>query len=199
MESHQAMIQLVLMLAIGLFLLALCLAIFVRAVRETSGNSSNSDSELSKVLRLSSLECGDPGRIFSDADYRVLASEPRLRPLARELWQDRRLIALKWLRGCQRDVIAMWRFRRFLVSRGASNTVREELSATCRSLGLIFLLAVLRVSVWLWGPYAFTMIVVGIRDDARQLRSACTRTLERLPQGKRPQVAAEWRSFQAAL
>ncbi len=192
------MIQLLLMLAIGLSLLVFSLFVLVRGSRANTANSAASDSELSNMLRLTSLEFDNAALLFADTDYRVFLSEPRLRPLARELWQDRKRIALAWLGECERDVVSMWRFRRFLTSQGASNGAREDLSAAFQLLGLMSLLAVLRVSVWLWGPYAFTRAVLRIRAHARKLRRSCARMLERLPREKWAQVAAEWEGAQAA-
>lgn len=193
------MIQLLVMLIIGLSLLAFALFALVRAVGTNDRSSVASDFDLSTMLPLASLEFDTPALLFADTDYRVLISDPRLRTIARELRKDRRAIALLWLRELQRDVISMWRFRRFLTSRGASNAAGPELWAVFQSVGLISVLAVMRASVWLWGPYVFKSVVVGIRDDARKLRRSCVRALERLPREKWARVAAEWRGVEAAL
>jgi hypothetical protein len=192
------MVQLVLMLGIGLLLLASGLFVLVRGFRRSPANSGASDFELSNLLRLVSLEIKNPALLFSDADYRLIQSEPRLRPLARELWKDRRRIALTWLRQCQRDVGLLWRFRRFLVSRGASETLRGELAAVFQLFGLTSLLTVLRVSVWLWGPYAFTSLSFGVWGYVQMLKRSCARMLEGLPREEWHRVAAEWGGAEAA-
>lgn len=192
------MVQLVLMLGIGLLFLVLGLFVLVRGFRPNTANSAASDFELSGMLRLASLEIENPALLFSDADYRLFRSEPRLKPLARELWKDRRWIALAWLRQCQSDVGLMWRFRRFLASRGASDTAQGELSALFQLFGLMSLVGLLRVSVWLWGPYAFTSVALEVWAHARRLKRSCASMLERLPREAWHEVAAEWGGAQAA-
>jgi hypothetical protein len=118
------MIQLFVMLLIGILLLCFALVALGRTPRTRNENCSDSETELLRMLRLPSLEF-DPTNLFSDTDYHLLESEPKLRPLARELRKDRKGIALEWLAELQRDVFCMWRFRSFLTSLGVGG-VRDE-------------------------------------------------------------------------
>lgn len=191
------MIQLLLMAFIGILLLCFALFALGRKSRTKSEDCSDSEAELLRMLRLGSLEFDATTILFSDADYRLLASEPQLRSLARELRKDRRDIALDWLRELQKDVFSMWRFRSFLTRLGVTVGMRNELSEAFRSLLLLSLLCVVRVSVRLLGPYAFGKTAVTVRTSVENLKRSCAATLSNLPREQWPQIAAEWQRVQA--
>ena len=190
------MIQLLLMAFIGILLLCFALFALGRKSRTKSEDCSDSEVEVLRMLRLGSLEF-DATILFSDTDYRLLASEPQLRSLARELRKDRRDIALDWLREFQKDVFSMWRFRSFLTRLGVTVGMRNELSEAFRSLLLLSLLCVVRVSVRLLGPYAFGKTAVTVRTSVENLKRSCVATLSNLPREQWPQIAAEWQRVQA--
>ncbi len=184
------------MLFIGIILL--CFALF--ALGRKSGTKSeecpDSEVELLRVLHLRSLEF-DPANLFSDTDFRLLASEPQLRSLARELRKDRTDIAREWLRELQNDVFSMWRFRSFLTRLGVASSVRDELSEAVRCLLLMSLLCVVRASIRFFGPYALGNTVIAVRTRAENLKQSCVATLDALPRERWPQIAAEWQRVQA--
>ena len=190
------MIQLLLMAFIGILLLCFALFALGRKSRTKSEDCSDSEVELLRMLRLGSLEF-DATILFSDTDYRLLASEPQWRSLARELRKDRRDIALDWLRELQKDVFSMWRFRSFLTRLGVTVGMRNDLSEAFRSLLLLSLLCVVRVSVRLLGPYAFGKTAVTVRTSVENLKRSCVATLSNLPRERWPQIAAEWQRVQA--
>jgi hypothetical protein len=190
------MIQLLLMVFIGILLLCFALFALWRKPGTKSDNYSDSGVELLRMLHLRSLEF-DATNLFSDTDYRLLASEPQLRPLARELKEDRKNIALEWFRELQRDVFSMWRFRRFLTRLGVADGISNELSEAVRSLLLLSLLYVARVSVRFLGPYAFGKTVIAVRTSTENLKQSCVATLDALPRERWPQIAAEWQRVQA--
>ena len=190
------MIQLLLMAFIGILLLCFALFALGRKSRTKSEDCSDSEVELLRMLRLGSLEF-DATILFSDTDYRLLASEPQWRSLARELRKDRRDIALDWLRELQKDVFSMWRFRSFLTRLGVTVGMRNDLSEAFRSLLLLSLLCVVRVSVRLLGPYAFGKTAVTVRTNVENLKRSCVATLSNLPRERWPQIAAEWQRVQA--
>ena len=190
------MIQLLLMVFIGILLLGFALFALGRKSRTKSEDYSDSEGELLRMLRLSSLEF-DATNLFSDTDYRFLASEPQLRSLARELRKDRRDIALEWLRELQKDVFSMWRFRSFLTRLGVTVGMRNELSEAFRSLLLLSLLCVVRVSVWFFGPYVFGKTAIAVRTSVENVKQSCAATLSDLPRERWPQIAAEWQRVQA--
>ncbi len=190
------MIQLLLMAFIGILLLCFALFALGRKSRTKSEDCSDSEVEVLRMLRLGSLEF-DATILFSDTDYRLLASEPQWRSLARELRKDRRDIALDWLRELQKDVFSMWRFRSFLTRLGVTVGMRNELSEAFRSLLLLSLLCVVRVSVRLLGPYAFGKTAVTVRTSVENLKRSCVATLSNLPRERWPQIAAEWQRVQA--
>jgi len=190
------MIQLLLMAFIGILLLCFALFALGRKSRTKSEDCSDSEVEVLRMLRLGSLEF-DATILFSDTDYRLLASEPQWRSLARELRKDRRDIALDWLRELQKDVFSMWRFRSFLTRLGVTVGMRNDLSEAFRSLLLLSLLCVVRVSVRLLGPYAFGKTAVTVRTSVENLKRSCAATLSNLPREQWPQIAAEWQRVQA--
>jgi len=190
------MIQLLLMAFIGILLLCFALFALGRKSRTKSEDCSDSEVEVLRMLRLGSLEF-DATILFSDTDYRLLASEPQWRSLARELRKDRRDIALDWLRELQKDVFSMWRFRSFLTRLGLTVGMRNDLSEAFRSLLLLSLLCVVRVSVRLLGPYAFGKTAVTVRTSVENLKRSCVATLSNLPRERWPQIAAEWQRVQA--
>lgn len=191
------MIQLLFMLFVGI--LFLCVAIFAlaRKSKAKSEDTFASDTELLNMLRLPSLECEIASELFSDEDYRMLASEPKLRSLARELRSDRKNIALEWLRESQKDVFLMWRFRAFLTRFGVTDGVLNELREAARSLLLLCFLSVVRVSVRLLGPYVFSNAAISMRTNVEKIKRSCAATLSTFPREKWPQIAAEWRRAQA--
>ena len=189
------MIQLLLMVFIGILLLCFALFALGRKSRTKSENCSDSEVELLRMLRLGSLEF-DATNLFSDTDYRLLASEPLLRSLAQELRKDRRDIALEWLRELQKDVFSMWRFRSFLTRLGVAASIRNELSEAVRSLLLLSLLRVVRVSIRLLGPYAFGKTAIAVRTSVENLKRSCAARLSDLPRERWPQIAAEWQRVQ---
>jgi len=190
------MIQLLFMAFIGILLLCFALFALGRKSRTKSEDCSDSEVEVLRMLRLGSLEF-DATILFSDTDYRLLASEPQWRSLARELRKDRRDIALDWLRELQKDVFSMWRFRSFLTRLGVTVGMRNDLSEAFRSLLLLSLLCVVRVSVRLLGPYAFGKTAVAVRTSVENLKRSCVATLSNLPRERWPQIAAEWQRVQA--
>ena len=97
----------------------------------------------------------------------------------------------------QLDVFSMWRFRSFLTRLGVAADTRNELSEAVRSLVLLSLLQVVRVSVRLLGPYAFGKIAVAVRTSVENLKRSCAATLSGLPREQWPQIAAEWQRVQA--
>ena len=181
------MIQLLLMAFIGILLLCFALFALGRKSRTKSEDCSDSEVEVLRMLRLGSLEF-DATILFSDTDYRLLASELR---------KDRRDIALDWLRELQKDVFSMWRFRSFLTRLGVTVGMRNDLSEAFRSLLLLSLLCVVRVSVRLLGPYAFGKTAVTVRTSVENLKRSCVATLSNLPRERWPQIAAEWQRVQA--
>ena len=156
------MIQLLLMVFIGILFLGFALFFALGRKSDKNENCPDSEAELLRMLRLHSLEF-DPVNLFSDTDYRFLASEPRLRAIARELRKDRKGIALEWLRELQKDVFSMWRFRSLLTRLGVAAGVHNELSEAVQSLLLLSLLCVMRLSVTFFGPFVFGKTAITVR------------------------------------
>jgi hypothetical protein len=91
----------------------------------------------------------------------------------------------------------MWRFRSLLTRLGVATGIRNELWQAVRSLLLLSLLCLVRVSVRLLGPYAFGKIAIAVRASVESLKRSCVATLSDLPRERWPQIAAEWQHVQA--
>src|SRR5215470_5707962 len=190
------MIELILMLFIGIILLCFALFALRRPPRIANEDGTDSEAQLLSMLRLPSLEF-DATNLFSDADYHLLASEPKLRSVARELRKDRKGIALQWLAELQKDVFSMWRLRSFLTRLGVGG-MPDEFSQAVRSLSLLCLLSVVRACVRLLGPHVFSRAAVSVRNNLGQIERSCAATLGNLPRERWPQIAAEWQRAQSA-
>ena len=86
----------------------------------------------------------------------MLRSNSALYQVAAKLRKDRRELALLWIAMLLSDVTALWRFRRFVIRRGAPTRTGEEWGVL-RSLfaaKLIFL-NLLKLSVLILGPFVF--------------------------------------------
>jgi hypothetical protein len=189
--------QLIFLLILGGLLFALSLLALFRtpSKHQVPGQAMET---LLKIVPLPSLEFRHSGVLFDDADYRSIATEPRLRAVAEQLRRDRRRLALSWLRLLQADVFTLWRFRRLLTTFGVSAGLREEFATARRAVGLILFLLGLRLFVALFGPFAFASVAAKIRDRVRGYSCFCGETLSRLPMYRVAQLETDWRNFGAA-
>lgn len=192
------MTQLIIFLAIGSILLVFGLFALVRIPKENAGKQE-STVPLINIVALPSLEFKNPSVIFSAADYRTLSSDQRLQKVARQLWTDRRRIALHWLKLLQADVVSLWHLRRLLTSYGVSQGLREELAATLQILMTLLFLTTLRVFVFLFGPFACAGIAFSARRHADGLFHGCRAALGHLPESRWIQFADEWRTLHVPL
>lgn len=189
------MTQLIILLVIGSGLLIIGV---LALILKPSGNAGKPEpaAALINIVALPSLEFKNPSQIFSDADYRVLVSEPRLRDIAQGLKSDRRRMALQWLRLLQIDVVSLWRLRRMLTTYGVSQGMRAELATTIQIALMIISLGALRSFVFCFGPFACARSVSTVRLHADGLFRGCGAALRHLPESCWIQFADEWRAVQ---
>lgn len=189
------MIGLVLVLAAGCLILALAVfALFWRMPAKDTGSLQVVDVELGELIELRALRFRNFSRLFSDADYRALCSEPRLTRSAEILRQERRRLALRWLAALRSDVLLLWRLRRQLTAYGISQGAGPELLMTVRALTILATLTVLRLGVFVFGPFAFSGLAQKIRRYIETYTRSCRAALGRLPRDKFADFSAEWRS-----
>ena len=186
--------QLIFLLILGgvLFVLSLLALFRTPPKHEAPGQAMET---LLKIVPLPSLEFRHCGVLFDDADYRSVAAEPILQAVAEQLRQDRRRLALSWLRLLQTDVFTLWRFRRLLTTFGVSTGAREEWATARRAVALLLFLLGLRLFVALFGPFAFASWAAKIRNRVRGYSCFCGETLSRLPMYQLAQLETNWRHF----
>lgn len=190
------MIQLVLMLFIGICFLCLAFYWLTRGSKASSDDYLASEAVLQSLLRLPSLEF-DGAKLFSDADYRMLLSEPKLRSIARELRADRKDIAIEWLGELRKDIFSMWRFRAFLTRLGVTHGIHKEFQEALRPLLLLSFLSVVRVSVRFLGLYTLGEAAISVKAGVEKTKRSLAATLANLPRERWAQIADEWERAQA--
>jgi hypothetical protein len=191
-------IGLVLVLVAGCVILALgVFALFWRMPAKDSGTLQVVHVELSELIELRALRFKNFSRLFSDADYRALRSEPRLVRSAEVLRQDRRRLALRWLASLRSDVRLLWRLRRQLTAYGISQGAAQEFLMTVRALTILAAIAALRLGVLVFGPFVFSGVAQKIRRYIETYTRSCRAALGRLPRNKFADFSAEWRTRHA--
>jgi hypothetical protein len=192
------MTGLLLLLLIGCAILILGLfVLFLRMPAKESGTLQVVQVELGELVELRALRFKNFSRLFSDSDYRALRTEPRLFRSAETLRQDRRRLALRWLAALRSDVLSLWRLRRLLTAYGISQGVGAELVMTMRALALLAAIAILRMGVFVFGPFALSGSAQRVRRYIETYTRSCRAALARLPRNKFADFSAEWRTRQA--
>lgn len=190
------MIGLLAIFVAGCLILVFGLIALLRMPARDSGALQMVEVELGELIELRALRFKNFPRLFSDSDYRSLRSEPRLVRSAELLRKDRRRLALRWLGALRSDVLALWRLRRLLTSYGISQGAGPELAMTVRALVILAAIAVIRVGVFVFGPFAFSGIAYKIRRYIETYTRSCRAALGRLPRNKFADFSAEWRTRQ---
>ncbi len=185
--------QLIVLVVIGTSLLFLSLLALLKAPARNPAKSDTLETLL-RIVRVPGLNFKHPELLFDDADYRAVLSEPRLRPVARRLWRDRRHMALLWLKMLQRDILSIWRFRRLLTRYSADVDPSVEGQTFVRALSLLALVVASRISVALFGPFVFLHLVSITRRAAADFSQFCSLILARVPAHQLSAVEKKWKS-----
>ena len=191
------MIQLVALLLFGILVLVVGLYALRRPPPATTENDASAD-DLKELIALRGLDFRNVAGLFADSDYQMLLADPRLLRIALELRQDRKRIALHWLRALQQDVFSLWQLRRLLAKYGAVQSTAEELATILHALGIVSLILLLRLLVFLFGPFRFARGVSEVRGHAHSFSSSCARAVRRLPSGRWIEFINEWRGTHEA-
>src|SRR6185295_6363274 len=129
---------------------------------ETSAVADASASAaLSQMVTLEATPFVRPNLLLDDEEYRLLKSNPDLIQVAERLRKDRQDLALLWIDALLKDLGSLWRFRRFVIQRGAPTHLSEEWTIFRSFIGALFFLKVLRLSIVTLGPFAFVRITRG--------------------------------------
>lgn len=154
-------------------------------------------SALAAVGQMVSLEGtsfvhGD--RLLDDAEYRVLRSNPALHPVAAQLRKDRRELALLWINVLLTDLRALWRFRRFVIQRGAPTRFGEEWAILRSLIAAMVFLNLLKLSVLALGPFAFARMARHAYYPVDAMSRAAAIVLGRIPSAGWPDLERAWMS-----
>lgn len=150
-----------------------------------------------QMVKLDGLAFAGAPLLSDDTDYRMLLSHPALRETARKLRRDRRDLSLLWIGLLRKDLRALYRFRRFLVHRGAAAGLGEEMKIL-RAFVLSLLLLewgglVIRVA----GPFALRGMGRRARDVVEVMSYAPALALSRIPQTGWPELEQSWAAHAA--
>lgn len=131
-------------------------------------------------------------RLLGIDDYRKLHARRELASISARFRQDRRRIALLWLRELQQDVQLVWEFRRFLVLNGLQVTLGEEFRIACAACAALTYLEAVRFIVFFCGPFTLVGVLRTARWTVEQLSSRGNRLLARAPAAVRAKLEQEW-------
>jgi len=152
---------------------------------------------LTDLIELRALSFKNFPSLFSDSDYRILRTEPRLNRVAKRLRIERRRLALQWLASVRADVLSLWLLRRLLIAYGVSLGPVSELAMTCRVIFALISISALQCCVFVFGPFAFQRMTSRSRKYIETYSRSCQAALGRLPKSKVSDFAAAWRYHSA--
>jgi len=176
---------------LGAVFLLIFIALALRGPARTAEDTTLMNT-IQQVIQLQGVAFNQPARLLDDKDYRFLCSTPHLKPLAAQLREERRHIVLSWLRLLQKDVITLWRFRRFLLRNGVTVAAREELEITAAIISALSTLLLLRAVVATSGPFVPFAVVGRARDHVDRAVHMFPRNLARIPAAAWPQIERRW-------
>lgn len=130
-------------------------------------------------LKGASFVQGD--RLLDDTEYQLLRSNPKLRQIAAQYHKNRRELALMWIDVLLKDLHALWRFRQFVIQRGAPTKLGEEWVILRSFVVAVILLNLVKVSVLILGPFALSRMARGARRPVDAMSRAAASALARIP------------------
>lgn len=172
-------------------LLGLVLLFFFFLPRDRSAQE-DAEHTHELVAGLSSASTHNLSVLFRNDDYLTLLAVPELRSVRKRFWCDRRRIALLWLAELQNDVTILWEFHRFGVRNGLPVTLREEGRIAFASLSAFVCLRVVRVAVFLMGPFSAFRALKNAKLLVEELRDLGGTLLTRVPDPKKGELQQRW-------
>jgi hypothetical protein len=190
------MIDLVLFILLGLALLVVFVLLGLQGPPATIPDAS-ATTAVGQMVNLEGGSFVQGERLLDDGEYQLLRSNPVLRPAAERLRKDRQELALLWISALLSDLKALWRFRRFLIRRGAPAQLHEELAILRSFVLAVIFLNILRVSVLTLGPFAFSRMARHSGRLVETMSQAAASALGRIPPAGWPEVERAWVSLAA--
>ena len=130
--------------------------------------------------------------MLDDSEYRLLCSNLYLQEVAKRFRKERQELAIIWISTLQADLRTLLRFHRFLIQRGASSQLQEELQILGTYVASIILLSMLKTSVHAVGPFALSRTSRGARALVDKMSCTAAQTLGRIPQAGWPELERSW-------
>lgn len=131
-------------------------------------------------------------RLLDDTEYKLLQSNPALSQVAVRLRSDRQELVLLWINTLLNDLRALWRFRQFVIRNGAPTRLSEEWVIFRSFVGAVLFLNTLKVSVVVFGPYAFSKATRRAYSCVETMFQAAAAVLGRTPQAGWSDLGRTW-------
>jgi len=190
------MIDLILFTLAGLGLLFVFVILGLKGPPKTAPDASATTAVGQMVtLERASFVQGD--RLLDDTEYRMLRSNPDLRPVAAQLLKDRRELALLWISTLLSDLKTLWRFRQFLIRQGAPTQLHEEWTILRSFVAAVIFLNVLELSVRTLGPFALSRLTRHAGRPVDMMSCAAANMLGRIPSAGWSELGRAWVSMEA--
>jgi hypothetical protein len=190
-DDHTAMINLILFTILGLALLGSFIFIALGDSPKSLPDSSAVHA-VGQIINLEGSSFANARRLLDDTDYQVLCSNPDLRRLAERLRHDRKQLALTWLSLLQNDLLALWRFRRFLIQRGVPSSLGEELRTVQALVLSLVLLKFMRLSIRTAGPFALPRATRQAGQLVDSMSKGAALVLGRIPAAGWAEIERSW-------
>jgi hypothetical protein len=185
------MIELILFTTVGLGLLTGFLALGFQGPPHTGADRSVLTA-VGQMVRLEGLAFTNTGGLLDDSEYRLLCSNLYLKEVAKRFRKERQELAIIWISMLQADLRTLLRFHRFLIRRGASAQVQEELQILGTYVASVVLLSILKTSIHAVGPFAMSTTTRRARGMVDKMSYAAAHTLGRIPSAGWPELERSW-------
>lgn len=184
--------QLVLFLATGMLLLALLLFWALRATESATGSKALSDAQET----LTALELELPPRalverIFSPQDWDFVSSQTAVQ-IRITFLQERRTIALSWLRQTRRQAARLMDFHRRAVRWNTNLSPAIEIKLAANYVLFLLVCEILLGLIWLRGPFYARRMVGYAMGMAEQLWFISGQLLAGLDPARLSRIKAVW-------
>jgi hypothetical protein len=187
------MIELFLFVIIGIILFAGFLVLGFKGSPRTAPDSSVV-SAVGQMVRLEGLAFPNAPVLLDESEYQLLCSNPYLHEVAKRFRRERQELAIAWISLLQADLKTLWRFHRFLISRGAPSQFREEIEILQTYILSVILLSVLKALIRTSGPFALSRAARRARRLVDNMSDAAANSLGRIPPTGWPELERSWAS-----
>lgn len=147
---------------------------------------------LAEIVSLGGTSFVRGEQLLDDSDYQLLLSNPALSKVAARFRRDRQELVLLWISVLLNDLLALWRFRKFLIRNGATTRLTEEWVIFRSFIGAVLFLNALKFSVVAFGPYAFSQVTRRAHGSVELMSQAAAAALRRTPQAGWSNLGRAW-------